>query len=397
MNVRFAEAILGEYMVKEETAEASRPLLTAVMPVYNGERHLRETLGKIVKIQEQDLELLLIDDGSTDASGAICREYEALDQRIRYIRQDNQGIAGSRNRGIELARGEYICFWDQDDIVLAEGYFILLYKIRTECGCLGMCSTKRMIGGEMSAFEKITEGVYDGEEVRRKLLYPLLFRGYTYPFAQGTDYLYGSVWKCIFRTNFVKEHSINFRRFVNYEDDWIFVTRALCCADRVVTSRKAGYCWRVNEGSESHRGVYIPDLCERFAALDEYVTGYLEEGVQEAEVLTAYRNVSLCEHYVELCRNAANIRNAQDKTGGGRRACRECMKAYLQQTDYKNCLAGRKYLRSSAYRRRIVLFTLRYGGVEAARIVSGIYGRLETGLSGIRWITRMERQRKMAE
>ncbi|MDE6739508.1 MAG: glycosyltransferase [Lachnospiraceae bacterium] len=384
-------------MIKEETTEASRPLLTAVMPIYNGERHLRETLERIVKIQEQDMELLLIDDGSTDASGAICREYETLDRRIRYIRQDNQGIAGSRNRGIELARGEYICFWDQDDIVLPEGYFTLLYKMQTAHGCMGMCSTKRMIGGEMSAFEKITEGVYDGEEVHRKLLYPLLFRGYTYPFAQGTDYLYGSVWKCIFRTDFVKENRINFRSFVNYEDDWIFVTRALCCADRVVTSRKAGYCWRVNEGSESHRGVFIPGLCERFAALDQYVTGYLGEGIREAEVLAEYRKVSLCEHYVELCRNAANIRYAQEKTDGGCRACRERMKAYLRQTDYKNSLSCRKYLRSSAYRRRIVLFTLRYGGIEAARIVSGIYGRLETGLSGIRWITRMERQRKMAE
>lgn len=384
-------------MVKEEKTEDPKPLLTAVMPVYNGERHLRETLDHIVKIQEQDMELLLIDDGSMDASGAICREYEALDRRIRYIRQDNQGIAASRSRGIELARGEYICFWDQDDIVIPEGYFKLLYKIQAGHSCMGMCSTKRMIGGEMSAFEKITEGVYDGEEVRRKLLYPLLFRGYTYPFAQGKDYLYGSVWKCIFRTDFVKEHGIDFRRFVNYEDDWIFVTRALCCADRVVTSRKAGYCWRVNEGSESHRGVYIPDLCERFAALDQYVTGYLEEGIREAEVLTEYRKVSLCEHYVELFRNAANIRFAQGKTGGERRVCRERMRTYLRQTDYKNCLACRKYLRSSAYRRRIVLFTLRYGGVEAARIVSGIYGRLETGLSRIRWITRMERKRKMAE
>ena len=60
-------------MVKEETAGDSKPLLTAVMPVYNGERHLRATLDHIVNIQEQDMELLLIDDGSTDASGAICR------------------------------------------------------------------------------------------------------------------------------------------------------------------------------------------------------------------------------------------------------------------------------------------------------------------------------------
>lgn len=384
-------------MVQEEAGEKSRILITAVMPVYNGERYLRETLAHFREMPVQEMELILIDDGSSDESSEICKEYETLDRRIRYAVQDNQGIAASRNRGIELARGEYICFWDQDDIVLSKGYMALLAKMRAAQACMGMCSTKRLIRGEMSAFEKITEGTYSGEDVRRKLLYPLLFRGYTYPFAQGADYLYGSVWKCIFRTDFVREHQISFKSFVSYEDDWIFVTRALCCADRVVTSREAGYCWRVNEESESHRGVYIPDLCERFAALDEYVAGYLEEGIREAEVLTEYRKVSLCEHYVELCRNAANMRYAKDRAEGGRRACRERMKAYLRQTDYKNCLAGRKYLCSSAYRRRIVLFTLRYGGVEAARIVSGIYGRLETGLGGIRWITRMERRRKMAE
>ena len=384
-------------MVQGETGEKSRILITAVMPVYNGERHLRETLAHFREMPLQDMELILIDDGSTDASGTICKEYEAADRRIRYNRQENQGIAASRNRGLDLARGEYVCFWDQDDIVLPEGYMTLLTKMREAQACMGMCSTRRLICGEMSDFEKITEGIYNGEDVRRKLLYPLLFRGYTYPFARGADYLYGSVWKCIFRTDFVREHRISFKSFVSYEDDWIFVTRALCCADRVAASREAGYCWRVNEESESHRGVYSPDLCERFATLDEYVAGYLKEGIREVEVLTEYRKVSLCEHYVELCRNAASLRYARDTTEGGRRTCRRRMTAYLRRTDYKNCLACRKYLRSSAYRRRIVLFALRYGGVEAARIISGIYGRLETGLSGIRWITRLERQRKMAE
>lgn len=382
-------------MMQGEAGEKSRILITAVMPVYNGERYLRETLAHFREMPAQDIELILIDDGSSDESSEICKEYEKLDRRIRYARQDNQGIAASRNRGIELARGEYICFWDQDDIVLSEGYMTLLAKTRAAKACMGMCSTKRLIRGEMSAFEKITEGTYGGEDVRRKLLYPLLFRGYTYPFAQGAGYLYGSVWKCIFRTNFVREHQISFKSFVSYEDDWIFVTRALCCADRVVTSQEAGYCWRVNEESESHRGVYIPDLCERFAALDEYVAGYLKEGVREAEVLTEYRKVSLCEHYVELCRNAANIRYADDVTLDGRREKRRRMKEYLRQTDYESQLTCRKHLRGSAYRKRIVLGTLRYGGAEAACVVSGVYDRLEKRLNRIRWIVRMERRRKM--
>lgn len=382
-------------MVQGETGEKSRILITAVMPVYNGERYLRETLAHFREMPLQDMELILIDDGSSDESSEICKEYETLDGRISYIRQENQGIAASRNRGLDLARGEYICFWDQDDIVLPEGYMTLLTRMRAAQACMGMCSTKRLICGEMSDFEKLTEGIYEGEQIRRKLLYPLLFRGYDYPFTEKADYLYGSVWKCIFRTDFIRKHQIRFRSFISYEDDWLFVTHALCCAKRAAASPAAGYCWRVNEGSESHRETYIPNMWERLSALDQYVAGYLKEGMENTAAFSEYRKVRLCEHYVELCRNAANIRYADDMVQDRRREQRRRMKEYLRRTDYVSQLTCRKHLRGSAYRKRIVLWTLRYGGAEAACAVSGVYDRLEKRLNGIGWIVRMERRRKM--
>lgn len=381
--------------MRRETGEESRILITAVMPVYNGERYLRETLTHFREMPIQDMELILIDDGSSDESGEICKEYEMLDRRIRYHRQENQGIAASRNRGLELARGEYVCFWDQDDIVLPSGYMTLLAGMREAQACMGMCSTRRLICGEMSDFEKLTEAVYEGEQIRRSLLYPLLFRGYDYPFTEGADYLYGSVWKCIFRTDFVRDRQIRFRSFISYEDDWLFVTHALCCARRVAASSEAGYCWRVNEGSESHRETYIPNMWERLSALDQYVAGYLKEGVENAAALAEYRKVRMCEHYVELCRNAANMRYADAMTLDERREQRRGVKEYLRRTDYKSRLTCRKHLRDSAYRKRIVLGTLRYGGAEAACAVSGVYDRLEKRLNGIRWIVRMERRSKM--
>lgn len=382
-------------MMQEETAKNKKVLLSAVIPVYNGEQHLRETLARFREMPVQDMELILIDDGSSDRSSDICKEYETLDRRIRYSRQENQGIAASRNRGLDMARGEYVCFWDQDDIVLPKGYLKLLAKMRKAQACMGMCSTKRLICGEMSDFEKLTEGIYEGEQIRRKLLYPLLFRGYDYPFTEDADYLYGSVWKCIFRTDFVRKSRICFQSFVRYEDDWLFVTHALCSAKRVTASSEAGYCWRVNEESESHREIYIPDMWERMTALDQYMEGYLKAGIKNAAVRAEYRKVRLCEHYVELCRNMANIRCADGRVPGGREEQRRGMKEYLRRTDYKTCLTCRKHLQGSAYRKRIVLGVLRYGGAESACVVSGVYDRLEKRLSGIRWIVRMERRGKL--
>lgn len=377
--------------------EMINPLFTAVIPVYNGEQHLRETLEHITQIECQEMELLLIDDGSSDRSSVICREFEACDGRIRYIRQKNQGIAASRNRGIELARGEYICFWDQDDLVIPEGYLALLHKMQAEHAQMGMCNTRRIIQGKTSDYESIRDGVYSGEEVRRKLLYPLLFRGYRYSFADTGDYLYGNVWKCIFRTGFVRDNHIQFKRFVNYEDDWIFVTQALCASDKVAAVSDAGYCWRVNEGSESHKKAYIKDLQKRFNALDQYVLSYMEGSIKEAGVLEEYRKVNLCEHYVDLFRNAASIRNAAGRENNSRRICYEHMREYLLSTDYKRQLTCRKYLKKAAYRRRVILNSLRYGGIKVTCVISRLYDRLETRMERVQWIVRMERHRKMGE
>lgn len=369
-------------------------LLTAVIPVYNGERHLRNTLKHITQIECQEMEVLLIDDGSSDQSSVICRKYEEHDRRIRYVRQSNQGVAKTRNRGIELARGEYICFWDQDDCVIPDGLFKLLHEIQSEHAQMGMFSTGRMIRGRISVYESIRDGVYSGEEARRQLLYPLLFRGYRYPFIDTGNYLYGSVWKCIFRTDFVRDRKIRFRKFVNYEDDWIFVTQALSCADKVAAVSEMGYCWRVNERSESHKGTYIENLTERFEALDQYVLDYLSDSMKDRAVLAEYRRVSLCEHYVDLYRNDANIRNATDRENN-RRKCRESVRKYLLETDYMRQLTCRKYLKRSAYRRQVILNSLRYGGIEITYMISRLYDRLEEGMSRVQWIVHLERRRKM--
>lgn len=364
------------------------PFLTAVIPVYNGERYLRETLDGVLAIPYQNMEVLLIDDGSEDASAAICSAYAARDRRLRYLRQEHRGIAASRNSGVGLARGEYICFWDQDDTVIPEGYLELLRRTHHAGAQIGMCSTGRMIRGRVEVYESLSDGIWSGEQVKRGLLYPLLFRGYRYPFCEDGNYLYGSVWKCIFRTDFIRQSGIEFRRFVSYEDDWIFVTHALCCADRAVSVAARGYVWRVNGVSESHAGRYIDGLGKRFDAQDRYVFSYLRQGVQNRGILAEYHKVSLCGHYVDWCGNSANA---------PRTAYGNCFREYLRRTDYRKQLTCRKRLRRSAYRRRLLLRCLAYGSADMACGLSRCYDRLETLLSASPALVRLERRRKIRD
>lgn len=90
-------------------------LLTIVVPVYNVEPYLAKTLHSLCNQTYTNLEILLIDDGSSDGSLAICREWETQDPRIRVYTQENSGVSATRNRGIALATGEYLMFMDGDD------------------------------------------------------------------------------------------------------------------------------------------------------------------------------------------------------------------------------------------------------------------------------------------
>lgn len=90
---------------------------SVVVPVYNVEAYISETIESIITQSCQNIEIILINDGSTDNSGIICESYAKIDSRIIVIHQRNSGVSAARNRGIDLAKGEYICFVDGDDTI----------------------------------------------------------------------------------------------------------------------------------------------------------------------------------------------------------------------------------------------------------------------------------------
>lgn len=94
----------------------TQPLVTVIVPVYNGEKYLSDTLEKIFDQTYQPIEIIVIDDGSTDRSAGIVKSYP----KVRYVYQENRGVAAARNHGIELANGKFIAFSDQDDLWKSE-------------------------------------------------------------------------------------------------------------------------------------------------------------------------------------------------------------------------------------------------------------------------------------
>ena len=93
----------------------NKGLVSVIIPVYNVERYLDECVQSVLRQTYQNLEIILVDDGSTDRSGEICDRYAAQDERIRCIHQPNGGLSHARNEGLRLAEGEYVYFLDSDD------------------------------------------------------------------------------------------------------------------------------------------------------------------------------------------------------------------------------------------------------------------------------------------
>ena len=101
------------------------PKVSVIIPVYNVEQYLRNCLDSVINQTLKDIEIICVDDGSPDNCGAILDEYASKDNRIKVIHQENKGVAVARNRGLDIASGEYISFLDPDDMIDLNFYEIL--------------------------------------------------------------------------------------------------------------------------------------------------------------------------------------------------------------------------------------------------------------------------------
>ena len=114
-------------------------MISIIIPVYNAAKKLHRCVDSVLKQTYSDIELLLIDDGSTDGSSEICLEYVKKDNRVRYIYKPNGGAASARNQGIKEAKGEYIQFVDSDDYISSDMTAMLHESIVNYCSDLSIC------------------------------------------------------------------------------------------------------------------------------------------------------------------------------------------------------------------------------------------------------------------
>ena len=116
-----------------------QPTISVIVPVYKVEQYLPACINSILAQTYTDFELILVDDGSPDNCGAICDSYAARDPRIRVIHQENMGLSGARNSGMDVAKGEYITFIDSDDLVVPQYLEYLLNAMDSQDVGISIC------------------------------------------------------------------------------------------------------------------------------------------------------------------------------------------------------------------------------------------------------------------
>lgn len=237
------------------------PSISVIVPVYQAEKFLHRCLDSVARQTFSDWELILVDDGSTDGSAALCDRLAAKDNRVRvFHRKKNQGVSEARNLGINEAKGDYIAFLDADDCYEFQA-LETLWNLREQSGAdAAACGlTYLWPGGKQSVQAQLPAGVYGGAEIREKLVLPLTGDRLTQPVFNGYSVCY------LFSTELIRKNHIAFDG--PYLEDELFVLEYFCNARTLAVTDQPLYRYFLHGESATHH--YMKNFPQVFARFME--------------------------------------------------------------------------------------------------------------------------------
>lgn len=200
-------------------------MLSLIIPIYNASTYLAFSLESLLSQPFQDFELILVDDGSTDASPSICDEYAAKDERIRVLHESHSGVANSRQVGLEAAKGMYILYVDADDQVdpcmIAD-----MYQVAVDQEADMVLCDYRELTHEGEVYRKQEPTALDGVAVLEDIL---------------DGKLYGALWNKMMRREWLLQTKAAFPQRLTMREDLVFLSQCLPYASKIAYLPKAYY------------------------------------------------------------------------------------------------------------------------------------------------------------
>ena len=243
--------------------------LSFIIPVYNVEAYITECLEPLTRIRGIKFEVIIVDDGSPDNSIATAKTFSNK-LPLKIIHQENKGLSGARNAGLQAATGEYIYFYDSDDLIIPHE-FMKLFK-KTQENNLDVCSGKGMIFSEVSTLTPIKK-----DEALK--LTGILSGPAMYALMEKKSEYSPMVWLRIYRREFLSQHQLKFTEEIIHEDEE-FTALCFAYAKRCAYFPLDFYRYRFREGSisKSVRHKYlnpnsIPSFSRMAVNLSQTITG----------------------------------------------------------------------------------------------------------------------------
>lgn len=202
-------------------------LISIIVPVYNVEKYINRCVDSILSQTYRNIEIILVDDGSTDSSGIICDKYATVDSRIKVFHTKNGGLSYARNIGIEASIGDYICFVDSDDWIEKNILELALEESKAN-------DVDVVVWGFVKDF------VDDNEVVKKSIIVKsdkLLFEKNKDSFALSSQTcldLSGYAWNKLYKSSLIKYNKLKFEEGVSLVEDMLFNELALSKAEKVL-------------------------------------------------------------------------------------------------------------------------------------------------------------------
>lgn len=256
----------------QERRKEMPPFLSVIVPIYNVEKYVKTCVESIVNQTFRDMEIILVDDGSPDGSGAICDEYVDRDSRIRVIHKKNGGVVSARREGVKQSSGRYITFVDGDDWIEAEMYAVMKQLLQ-DVGEVDVLSTDcyRDHDGELvKCVTEAEEGLYTGEKLRNLQ---------DHVFYSG-DFYHASITPNLFNKWYKRELIVNAvlgaDSRITYGEDVICTYPCILEASSIyVYKEKIFYHYRFNPESIIEK--YDPSYYQKYRYLYEFMDVYLDK------------------------------------------------------------------------------------------------------------------------
>lgn len=263
------------------------PYVSVIVPIYNQQRYLRDCLRCLQWQTHQNLQILAVNDGSTDASGEILREFAAADARIEVLEQPNGGLVSALLRGIAAARGEWICFVDPDDLVGEELVASFVAGITDGCDLVAT-GFYYDFEGTVTPHPLREDAFYDADALRqmRNCFVP---QDHT-----QAPLLFHARWNKLYRTALVQKIAAHLsqHRHITMGEDSLFTYLALCYADgATVLCRPNQYYYNVSNASSMVNAARDTYLQKINAVRDRLTELTYRFGTDPAVAQQLYRNL----------------------------------------------------------------------------------------------------------